>query len=366
MKTEYLQIIEIKETLTICGCEGSVRSPLMPDNPFLIYKKSTIIKSSRQPINETESHHSAIIPSITANDALNKFLAFSRVAESTQRFYRIFLSKSLPTFGLTPQPAEIVDFIDRLDCQPGGKHSYFRSLRAFFNWLHSPASGYSQFRPEDNPFRFLKPPKVQKRRMPAQDKKSIEKLFSCVDNVRDAAIIAVLIDTGGRRAEISNIHESDILWDQYSIRAIAKGNKEVLMPFSPLSEKLLKSWLAEYHPNGGIIWGVNQNGIVSMLRRLEKKSGIKCNAHTFRRGFASMLRRSGVDTLDIMKLGHWQSLPMVQRYTESVDFEDSHSRYKAPMERLVDPTRRLPESRMVPRPGIGPGTRRFSVYCSTD
>jgi integrase len=319
-----------------------------------------------QLINEVEGHHSVKLSFVSVKDVLNKFLAFSQVEDSTKRFYRSFLSKSLPTLGLTPKPDEIVKFRDNLKCQPGGKHAYHRALRAFFNWLYSPASGFPQYNPEGNPVRFLKAPKVPKRKMPAQDKRTIEKLFTCVDNVRDAAIIAVLIDTGGRRAEISNIYESDVLWEQHSIRAIAKGNKEVLMPFSPISEKLLRTWLAEYHPKGGIIWNINQNGIVSMLRRLERKSGIKCNAHTFRRGFASMLRRAGVDTLDILKLGHWQSLSMVQRYTESVDYENSQSRYKAPMGELGDSTRRLPESAVVPRPRIELGTRRFSVYCSTD
>ncbi len=294
-------------------------------------------------IDKVEGRHPVKLPSVTVPDALDKFLKFSQIEDSTRRFYRSFLNKSLPILGLTPKPDDIVSFRDSRTCKPGGKASYHRALRAFYNWLFSPGSGYPNFRAEDNPMRFIKPPKVPKRRMPAQDKKTIETLFANIDNIRDAAIIAVLIDTGARLAEVNNIVESDILWDQHSIRAIAKGNKEVLMPLGPISEGLLRQWLSEYHPHGGRIWGMTENGFVSMLRRLEKKTGIKSNAHTFRRGFASMLRRAGVDTLDIMKLGHWASLPMVQRYTESVDFEDSQGRYKAPTERLGDPTRRLPE-----------------------
>ena len=138
------------------------------------------------------------------------------------------------------------------------------------------------------------------------------------------------------------------------------------MPFSAVTETLLRDWLAEYTPNGGPIWEINKSGIVSMLRRLEKKSGIKCNAHTFRRGFASILRRNGVDSLDIMKLGHWKSIRMVQKYTESVDFEDSQKQYKAPMERLADATDGLQKTGLVPRPRIELGTRGFSVRCSTN
>jgi len=317
-------------------------------------------------IDEVEGHQKIKLPSVTVAEALNKYLTLSQVADSTKRGYRIFLNKTLPKLGLTPKQEEIAVFENNLNCKPGGKAAYHRALRAFMNWLYSPASGYPQFRPEDNPIRFIDTPKVPKRRMAAQDKKSIETLFANVDNVRDATILALFFDTGGRRAEISNIRETDILWEQHRVRAIAKGNREVLMPLGEISENLLKQWLVEFHPNGGSIWDINENGIVSMLRRLEKKTGIKCNAHTFRRGFASELRRMGMDILDIMKLGHWQSLPMVQRYTESVDFENSQTRYHAPTGGLVDQTCRSFKAQMVPRPGIGPGTRRFSVYCSTD
>ena len=68
-----------------------------------------------------------------------------------------------------------------------------------------------------------------------------------------------------------------------------------------------------------------------MLKRLKATTGIPCNAHSFRRAFASILRRSGVDTMTIKDLGRWESLEMVQRYTRSVSFQDSLKFYKAPL-----------------------------------
>jgi len=68
-----------------------------------------------------------------------------------------------------------------------------------------------------------------------------------------------------------------------------------------------------------------------MLRRLEKNTGMPCNAHTFRRTFACLLRKAGVDTMTIKDLGRWESLEMVQRYTRSVTFQDSLKFYKAPL-----------------------------------
>ena len=57
---------------------------------------------------------------------------------------------------------------------------------------------------------------------------------------------------------------------------------------------------------------------------------------------------------------------MVQKYTESIDFEDSQKHYKALMERLADATDGLTKDDEVPRPRIELGTRGFSVRCSTN
>ncbi len=68
-----------------------------------------------------------------------------------------------------------------------------------------------------------------------------------------------------------------------------------------------------------------------MLLELAKKTGLPCNPHTFRRTFACLLRKAGLDTMTIQQLGRWESLEMVQRYTRSVRFEDSMKFYRAPL-----------------------------------
>ena len=75
------------------------------------------------------------------------------------------------------------------------------------------------------------------------------------------------------------------------------------------------------------LWDISSRQIQCMLHRLSSKTGLVCNAHTFRRTFASILAKRGVDSLHIIRLGHWSSLAMVQRYTQSVRFEDSLKLY---------------------------------------
>ncbi len=272
-------------------------------------------------------------------DAFKMFFSFYKEGSPTYNFYWCYLSKSIPPLRLTSTSTEIEDFIDnrcgKKGISSGVRAAYYRAIRRFFNWAFSPASRLG-LSPSENPIAWVKPPKVTSKIMPAQDEKSISRLLSFVKTTEDRAIISTLIDSSGRLSEVSNIEVADILWEKHVVKAKAKGGFEIFMSLSAASETLIRAWLDEAHITEGRIWRLSKAGIVSMLRRLEKASGIKCNAHTFRRGFASILRRKGVDTLDIMTLGHWKSISMVKRYTESVDFEDSQKHYIAPTDSLSD------------------------------
>jgi integrase len=148
-----------------------------------------------------------------------------------------------------------------------------------------------------------------------------------VDNIRDKAIISLLADSGMRLNEIANIEANDINWDTYTITIIGKGNKQRKAPFTERTAKLLQLYLADNHSDGNT-WNMRRYGIQSMLRRLGMETGIKCNAHSFRRGFACNLHRKGLSTLDIMHLGGWEDLDMVLKYTRSITFEDCLTHYQ--------------------------------------
>ncbi|MFC1988320.1 tyrosine-type recombinase/integrase [Chloroflexota bacterium] len=161
-------------------------------------------------------------------------------------------------------------------------------------------------------------------------REQVEILINISYFVRDRAIIALFTESGLRLSELTHIELKDIDWQAHTIKVLGKGRKEAYAPFGELSERYLKEWFAQYKPTGNI-WGINEWGIVSMLRRLEKSTGLPCNAHTFRRTFACLLRKQGLDVLTIKDLGRWESLEMVQRYTRSITFQDSLKFYKAPL-----------------------------------
>lgn len=276
-----------------------------------------------------------IIPSSPTSEALQYFLSLPK-----HHYFKCYLTKSFPPLSLKSTTKDIQKYV-QFDCgrkgkngesliSPGGRHSYFRAIRCFFNWAHSPASGLG-LDPSENPITWVVAPKVSKRKMPVQTQETVELLLSAAEGIRNKAIISTFIDTGGRLSEVCNIKEFNIDWDKHHIRAICKGDWEAFMPMGPRTESLIREWLSEYTPpKDGNIWGLKARGMSTMLRRLENKTGIKCNAHTFRRGFACILRRNGVDSLDIKELGHWKSHRMVEHYTQDVSFEDAQKHYVAP------------------------------------
>ena len=203
------------------------------------------------------------------------------------------------------------------------RHASFRTIKTFYRWLNTEYG-------IRNPINGMLPPILGKPILPSLSANDVYELVEQTDNLRDKAIIALFTESGLRLTELTNIKPDDIDWQHRIIKVLGKGRKEAYAPFGELSAGYLREWLAQYKPDGNI-WGLNQWGITSMLRRLQEKTGLPCNPHTFRRTFACLLRKAGVDTMTNKDLGRWESLEMVQRYTRSVTFHDSLKFYKAPL-----------------------------------
>jgi site-specific recombinase XerD len=265
--------------------------------------------------------------SISYSELVSNFLASRRqgLSPRTVQYYRDTLRLASSIIGLQVKCQEIKAFLDNLGCSNGGKHAYYRALRAFYNWLYSPKSSHG-LNPQDNPMLLVESPKVERKILPSLTPEQLDYLIDQAECIRDKAIISLFADSGLRLSELVNINPPNIDWQHRLIKVRCKGNKEGLAPFGARTEKLLREWLSQYNPDGRL-WDLDYWGIISMLRRLQSRTGLPCNAHTFRRTFASVLSKRGVDSLHIMRLGRWESLAMVDHYTKSVKFEDSLKLY---------------------------------------
>ena len=258
----------------------------------------------------------------TTDQVLTEFFNSRRegLSSRTIEFYECYLYKSRQVISLSVTGQHIIFFLKHLKCSAGGKHAYYRALKAFYNWLYSPKSGHN-INAQNNPILIVDPPKLQRKILPSLSPQQLDYLIEQASCIRDKAIISLFADSGLRLTELTNINPKNIDWDTRLIKVTCKGNKEGFAPLGKRTELLLKQWLT-VHEDGKKLWDINHWGTSIMLRRLSQKTGLPCNPHTFRRTFARILAKRGVDSLHIKRLGRWESLAMVDRYTKSVQFED--------------------------------------------
>ena len=152
-------------------------------------------------------------------------------------------------------------------------------------------------------------------------------LINAASKLKDKAIISLLTDSGARQSEITSIVASNVDLSHSRIKVVGKGGKEGYLIFGAETNALLTQYVNLNQPTGPL-FGLNNEGLKTMLRRLQEKTGIKCNSHRFRRGFATELRRKGLGELDIAELGRWSSVVMVKRYSRAYTFDDAAKRYK--------------------------------------
>ena len=137
---------------------------------------------------------------------------------------------------------------------------------------------------------------------------------------RDKALICFLWHSGTRLTEAANIKTQDFDWQEGTVVILGKGNKyrKALAGNGKVTE-----WFSNHDS-----FEISRAGIMTMLQRLSKESGIKCNPHSFRRGFAIHNIKSGLSTRIVQSLGGWESIVMVERYSRSLSFEDALQVYQ--------------------------------------
>ena len=140
------------------------------------------------------------------------------LSPQTIRFYKVYLTRFLgsvykPVLELTK--ADISRFINALTCSPGGKHAYFRSIRAFYKWAQSESLIADIPRMES--------PKVPKPLRVGAGLADVKILLDAAQSSRDKSIVSLLADTGLRRSEACSIKWEDI--DRENDTGLGKGRE---------------------------------------------------------------------------------------------------------------------------------------------
>jgi integrase len=300
----------------------SLRGPL----PHLEKQQTfNLLVGGSNPPRLTNPNYQSPDPSRQPTDLLTHFIESRRqgTSQRTIQFYRTFLTPFLSKYPLTSEGVR--SFLSGLKCG-NTKHTYYRAIHALCNWAVK--EGYLV----DNPIKNVEVPKIKKIVLPSLTNEQVDYLIEQADTLRNKVIISLFADSGMRLSELTSIKVSQIDWENCLITIWGKGGKQRKAPFTERTARLLGEYVCKNGSEDNI-WHLSTWGIISVLRRLEEKTGLPCNPHTFRRTFASNLHRAGLDVEHIMRLGGWESLDMVLRYTKSVKFEESLRLYRG-LERI--------------------------------
>lgn len=170
---------------------------------------------------------------------------------------------------------------------------------------------------------FLKEPEVDK----LLEEVQFEEGFK---GFTDRLICDLLYQAGMRRAELQQLKEKDVEWSLGQLRILGKGNKERLVPVSPMLLETIREYIAEKKKLGhdrdhllvletgrplyaGYIYRIvnkylAENGITT----LKKKS-----PHILRHTFATHLLNNGANIQAIKELLGHSSLAATQVYTHN-------------------------------------------------
>ena len=245
------------------------------------------------------------------------------LSPSTCKFYKGYLTRFVDEIG---QPLLVLDKDDiayclaGLPCSPGGKHAYLRVLRAFYSWAED--HGLVRFNPCSK-VRIKVPKPVR----PSVKVIDFPRLLDGCSTMRDKLVVAMLADTGLRLSELASILTSEIDPESQTIRVWGKGAKQRVVRYGPLTGQLLDLWL-DVRSDTETLLGLRPRGISAMLTRLQTQTGIKCNAHAFRRTFACESVRNGLNLFYVQSLLGHSSLTMTRVYADQVSSEDAIKAYK--------------------------------------
>ena len=192
-------------------------------------------------------------------------------------------------------------------------------LRSFFDYLV-----FEDYR-KDNPLELIESPKIGRKLPDTLSTEEIDRLIESIDlshpqGERNRCILETLYSCGLRVSELITLKLSDLYFDEGFIRVVGKGDKQRLVPISPLTIKYINLYIDQIRAHLPIQKGfedtlfLNRRGkqltramIFTIVKQTAVKAGVKkkISPHTFRHSFATHLLENGADLRSIQQmLGH--------------------------------------------------------------
>jgi site-specific recombinase XerD len=172
-------------------------------------------------------------------------------------------------YDLTPDGVGL--YLKSLTCK-NAKLRFYQSLKILFRWLLR--NDYIS----DNAIEKVSPPKTQKKLLAAISKEQLGILLDNTLTERDKAVINFLWHSGLRVSEAARVRAKDFNWHEGTVIVLGKGNR---YRKALAGNGTVRQWFNEHDS-----FELTAEGIQTVLKILTRKTGIRCNPHAFRRGFA--------------------------------------------------------------------------------
>lgn len=257
------------------------------------------------------------------------------VYEQSFKYYQpFFADKGIYTFADLDANSirELLSWWTDSGHDQGGCHMIYRNLKAYLNWVWNEYDITVR-----NPIDKVSCAAKQAAPIPGFTMEEIDQLIKAAKQSmfpqRDQAMIYLFVDTGLRRQELCDLRfrDMDLNAGQITVEC-GKGGKFRYVYCGSECRKMLRKYVAcleDIQPDDYFFlsdegFPLTTAGIVSTLRRLEKRAGFKSykGFHGMRRCFALERLRNGDDIYTIQRaLGH--SSPVVtQRYLACTPEDD--------------------------------------------
>lgn len=196
------------------------------------------------------------------------------------------------------------------------------AIKGYYQWL------IQQQLLSENPFEFIELPKHHRQLPVVLSVKEIEAFLVHPGLLPvEKLIIELLYACGLRVSELTQLKLENFALDAGYLKCLGKGNKERLVPLSPLTVDIFGNYLSGLPESllplrdGFILkhadnkpW--NRFDVYRLVKKLGDEIGKSISPHTFRHSFATHMLENGADLRVVQELLGHQDIATTQWYTQ--------------------------------------------------